>query len=187
LRIARAEAGSQKNFVDLDLAAIAEDVADLYGPLAEEKGIGFVADIRFGLRARGDRNLVAQALANLVDNAIKYTDAGSVSMSVIDRDGHPMYIVADTGSGVPDEFKDKVLERLFRLEESRTSPGSGLGLSLVSAVAKSHGMELTLLDNHPGLRVELKFPKSEPIMLAPPVKAIEDKSTPEEPGRIAAE
>jgi signal transduction histidine kinase len=184
LRIARAEAGSQKTFVDLDLGLIAEDVADLYGALAEEKGLGFVVDIRPGLRARGDRNLVAQALANLVDNAIKYTDAGSVTLSLTERDKRPLFVVADTGPGIPDEFKGKVVERLFRLESSRTSPGSGLGLSLVAAVAKSHNLELVLLDNHPGLRVELRFPRSEPAAL--PAPATESLPAPE-PQRAAAE
>ena len=187
LRIARAEAGSQKSFVELDLASIAEDVADLYAPLAEEKNVGFVTDIRPGLVARGDRNLVAQAVANLVDNAIKYTAAGSVTLCVTERDGRPTFVVSDTGSGIPDEFKGKVLERLFRLEQSRTSPGSGLGLSLVSAVAKSHGLDLTLLDNHPGLRVELKFPKRDAAALPPPVKAITHRPLAEEPPRAAAE
>ena len=189
LRIARAEAGSQKTFVDLDLGTIAEDVADLYGPPAEEKGLSFVTEFQPGVRARGDRNLIAQALANLVDNAIKYTDVGSVSLCLMMRNNRPMFVVTDTGSGVPDEYKGKVLERLFRLEQSRTSPGSGLGLSLVAAVAKSHGLDLTLTDNHPGLRVELAFLVAEPARLVPPVKAIEDKSRdrtqPEEPRRAA--
>jgi len=164
LRIARAEAGSQRNFVDLDLVSITEDVADLYGPLAEEKGLAFASDIKPGLLARGDRNLVAQALANLVDNAIKYTETGSVTISVTDRDHRAVLVVADTGAGIADEHKDKVLERLVRLEQSRTSPGSGLGLSLVAAVAKSHGIELLLRDNNPGLRVELIFPRVEAVV-----------------------
>ena len=158
LRIARAEAGLQKNFADLDLVSIIEDVADLYGPLAEDKRLEFICDVKSGLRVRGDRNLVAQALANLVDNAIKYTDSGNVRMLATERDGRPMFIVADTGPGIEDKNKERVLERLVRLEQSRTSPGSGLGLSLVAAVAKSHGIELALRDNNPGLRVELTFP-----------------------------
>lgn len=161
LRIARAEAGSQKNFVDLDMPAIIEEVADLYGPLAEDKELTFVSDAKPGLKARGDRNLVAQALANLVDNAIKYTETGTIVISATERDGRAMVVVSDTGPGIADADKDKVLERLVRLEQSRTSPGSGLGLSLVKAVAKSHGLELTLKDNHPGLRVELVFPRIE--------------------------
>lgn len=158
LRVARAEAGSQSSFVDVDLHAIAEDVADLYGPLAEDKGVNFVTRFEPGLSARGDPNLIAQALANLIDNAVKYTDKGSVTAVLTRQDGCPVFIVADTGPGIPDGFKDKVLERLFRMEQSRTSPGSGLGLSLVAAVAKSHALDLKLEDNTPGLRVTLRFP-----------------------------
>ncbi len=158
LRVARAEAGAQSSFVEVDLHAIAEDVADLYGPLAEDKGVNFVTRFEPGLSARGDPNLVAQALANLIDNAVKYTDKGSVTAVLTRQNGCPVFIVADTGPGIPDGFKDKVLERLFRMEESRTSPGSGLGLSLVAAVAKSHGLGLKLEDNTPGLRVTLRFP-----------------------------
>ena len=158
LRVARAEAGSQSSFIELDLHAIAEDVADLYGPLAEDKGVSFVTRFEPGLTARGDPNLVAQALANLIDNAVKYTDEGSVTAILTQQNGCPAFIVADTGPGVPEAFKDKVLERLFRLEQSRTSPGSGLGLSLVAAVAKSHDLELKLDDNTPGLRVTVRFP-----------------------------
>ena len=158
LRIARAEAGSQRNFVDINLNALAEEVVDLYGPLAEEKGLEFVTQFDEGLSARGDPNLIAQALANLIDNAVKYTQKGAVTVALTQRDGRPAFIVADTGPGIPEAYRGKVLERLFRLEQSRTSPGSGLGLSLVSAVAKSHGLDLKLEDNMPGLRVVLRFP-----------------------------
>jgi len=158
LRIARAEAGSQRNFVDINLHALAEDVVDLYGPLAEEKGLDFAVHLRENLTARGDPNLIGQALANLIDNAIKYTTEGGVTVALTESDGRPAFIVSDTGPGVPEAYRDKVLERLFRLEQSRTSPGSGLGLSLVSAVAKSHGLDLKLEDNRPGLRVTLQFP-----------------------------
>ncbi|TAL02077.1 MAG: HAMP domain-containing histidine kinase [Rhodospirillaceae bacterium] len=187
LRIARAEAGSQRNFVDLDLVAITEDVADLYGPLAEEKGLTFASDIKPGLRARGDRNLVAQALANLVDNAIKYTETGSVTIAANERDGRAMLVVADTGPGIADAYKDKVLERLVRLEQSRTSPGSGLGLSLVAAVAKSHGLDLVLKDNNPGLRVELAFPRIEATVKATPPPMVPPAEKDAAPRQVAAE
>ncbi len=159
LRIARAEASSQRAFVDFDIHALAEEVVDLYSPLAEEKGLKFITQLEPGLSACGDPNLIAQALANLIDNAVKYTERGSVAVALTTQDGRPALVVADTGPGVPEAFRGKVLERLFRLEQSRTSPGSGLGLSLVAAVAKSHGMELTLEDNLPGLRVTLHFPR----------------------------
>lgn len=158
LRVARAEAGTQKNFVDVDLCALADEVADLYGPLAEEKGLGFITRFEPGLTVKGDPNLLAQALANLIDNAIKYTEDGAITVVLTRQKGQPVLFVGDTGPGIPDEYKDKVLERLFRLEQSRTSPGSGLGLALVAAVAKSHGLELKLEDNVPGLKVSLRFP-----------------------------
>lgn len=169
LRIARAEAGLQRNFVNLDLAAIGHDVAEMYQPLAEEKNVAFEVQLEAGVGGRGDRNLIAQALANLVDNAIKYTpENGKVTLSLSKRDGRPTFAVADSGPGVPDAYKDKVLQRLFRLEQSRTSPGSGLGLSLVNAVARSHGLQLKLEDNHPGLRVSLSFDQAVPVPVSEP-------------------
>jgi len=162
LRIARAEAGSQRNFAPVDLSALAEDVADMYSPLAEEKGLDFITEFQPGVIARGDPNLIAQALANLLDNAVKYTPQGHVTLALKQLDGRPTFVVSDSGPGVPPAYRDKVLERLFRLEQSRTSPGSGLGLSLVAAVAKSHGIELKLDDNMPGLRVTLRFPVQQP-------------------------
>ncbi len=178
LRIARAEAGSQRGFVDIDICALAEEVADLYSPLAEEKGLKFVTQFEPGLSTRGDPNLIAQALANLIDNAVKYTEHGSVSVSLTAKHGRTALVVADTGPGVPEAYRGKVLERLFRLEQSRTSPGSGLGLSLVAAVAKSHGAELKLEDNAPGLRVTLLFP-------APRSAADESKSADGKAEKIA--
>jgi signal transduction histidine kinase len=186
LRIARAEAGSQKNFSDLDFLALVEEVADLYGPLAEDKELTFVSDAKPGLKARGDRNLVAQALANLVDNAIKYTESGTVVISATEQDGRAMLVVSDSGPGVADADKEKVLERLVRLEQSRTSPGSGLGLSLVKAVAKSHGADLHLRDNNPGLRVELVFPKVEVAVLPKaPGEGTAEKKTPKDSDKNA--
>ncbi len=165
LRIARAEAGSARSFAKVDLNAIAEDVADMYSPLAEEKGLNFVTHFQPGVIARGDPNLIAQALANLLDNAIKYTQTGHVTVSLSQQDNRPVFVVADSGPGVPPAFRGKVLERLFRLEQSRTSPGSGLGLSLVAAVAKSHGLELMLDDNMPGLRVTMRFPAQQGVIV----------------------
>jgi len=186
LRIARAEAGSQRTFVEMNLHALAEEVVDLYSPLAEEKGLEFVTKLDSGLTARGDPNLIAQALANLIDNAVKYTEKGAVSVALTMQGGRPAFIVADNGPGVPEAYRGKVLERLFRLEQSRTSPGSGLGLSLVAAVAKSHGLELKLEDNTPGLRVTMRFP-AQPVTGdskssdAKSVKTARAKSLPDTP------
>jgi signal transduction histidine kinase len=191
LRIARAEAGLQRNFVPLDLAAIGEDVAEMYGPLAEEKGLSFTARFEPGLWAKGERNLVAQAVANLLDNAIKYSpEGGAVTVVSALIKGKPAFVVTDTGPGIPDEYKAKVLERLFRLEQSRTSPGSGLGLSLVQAVARSHNLDLKLEDNHPGLRVSLTFPAAEParptLQTGPQVPAASATPAPPKPDVKAA-
>jgi signal transduction histidine kinase len=154
LSIARAEAGSERtSFETVDLSELGRDLADLYGPLAEEKGLTFTSSCPPGLALQGNRHLLAQALANLLDNAIKYTPTGGrVTLS-----GHPgpVITVADSGPGIPAAERERVLERFVRLGPDRSTPGNGLGLSLVSAVAKLHGARLRLEDNHPGLRVSL--------------------------------
>jgi len=158
LRIARTEAGVQGNLEELDIVSIVRDVADLYEPLADEKGLQFETRLSPVQKISGDRQLIAQAFSNLVDNAVKYTQSGGKVTIVAEQDqGLSSFVVADTGPGIPPEYRERVLERMFRLEESRTSPGSGLGLSLVSAVAKSHNLDLKLEDNYPGLRVTLLF------------------------------
>lgn len=164
LTISQAEAGSRREqFAVVDLARIAEDVAELYEPLAEDKGIRLRVDLARGLCASGNRHLLSQAVANLVDNAIKYTpEGGVVAVLLSDGPDGPMLSVQDTGPGVPPQCRDKVLERFHRLESSRNAPGSGLGLSLVAAVAKLHGASLTLSDAEPGLRVSLAFPRCDP-------------------------
>jgi signal transduction histidine kinase len=154
LSIARAEAGSERAaFEPVDLSEVCRDLADLYGPLAEEKGLTFTSACPQGLVLQGNRHLLAQALANLLDNAIKYTPAGG-RVTLSGQSG-PVITVADTGPGIPEGERDRVLERFVRLDGDRSTPGNGLGLSLVSAVAKLHGATLRLEDNHPGLRVSL--------------------------------
>lgn len=165
LRIAQAEAGtSREDSQPLDMARIAGDAAELYAPLAEEQGLTLRTELTAGLTVRGNRHLLSQAVANLLDNAIKYTPAGGeVHVSLV-RDGNGCRLsVVDTGPGVPEAERSKVLTRFYRLERSRSTPGSGLGLSLVAAVARLHKASLFLVDNHPGqlspgLRVDLFFP-----------------------------
>lgn len=159
LRIARVEsAESRAAFADVRLADLVRDVADLYEPLAEEKGQRLVAQVADGVCVRGDRDLLFQALANLLDNAVKYTPpGGTISVGLENRANGPHLTVADSGPGVPAQARGKVFQRFFRLEESRTTPGSGLGLSLVAAVAQLHGAGVRLSDNQPGLRVTLEF------------------------------
>ena len=166
LGIAEAESGAQRgNLAELDAGLLATDVAELYTPLAEDKGITLTCEAGQGLAITGDRHLLSQALANLADNAVKYTPPGGAVTVVArrpDDSGDEIELaVADSGPGIPEADRERVLERFVRLEASRNSPGSGLGLSLVAAVARLHGAELVLEDNTPGLRVSLRFAATE--------------------------
>lgn len=159
LDIALAESGaSREQFQAVDLGQIAKDARDLYEPLAEDKGLEFDSEIADGLEIRGNRHLVFQALSNLLDNAVKYTPSGG-RIGLYGRRGEdgPVLEVADSGPGIPKESRDKVLARFARLDESRATPGSGLGLSLAAAVARLHDANLRLEDNRPGLRVIVDF------------------------------
>ena len=160
LTIAQAESGARRqDFTDVDLSGLAADVAELYEPLAEEKELSFHVELAPGVTVPGNRHLLSQALANLLDNAVKYTpEGGAIAVSLTAPTAGPELVVADTGPGVPPEYRELVLERFARLESSRNTPGSGLGLSLVAAAAGLHQARLTLADNHPGLRVTLTFP-----------------------------
>lgn len=163
LLIARAEAGAARDGMAwVDLSELARDAAELYEPVAEEAGLGFDVDIEPHLEYRGHRELLAQTIANLIDNAIKHAggEAGGSSIRLSVR-GRGMLgaevIVADNGPGVGVDDRERVLGRFVRLEQSRNTPGSGLGLSLVNAVTRLHGGELRLEDNRPGLRVVLSL------------------------------
>ena len=167
LSIARLEAGAGGDNRDrVDLAALVSDVAELYEPVAEERGIALKSQAARPLVLRGDRQLLGQAIANLIDNALKYgapAEGGNGYAPEVDVraeiDGDTAeIIVADRGPGVPAAERERVLGRFVRLEESRSEPGSGLGLSLVAAVARLHGGSLRLEDNEPGLRVVLVLP-----------------------------
>jgi signal transduction histidine kinase len=160
LRIARIEARARRaGFDRVDVQALARDVVELYEPLAEERGQKLV--LRGAASAAvvpGDRDLLFQALANLLDNAIKYTTAGGlVEISVAARPGAVELAVSDTGPGIPASERRKVFERFYRLESSRETPGNGLGLSLVEAVARLHDATIELADNRPGLRVLMRL------------------------------
>ena len=148
LRIARIEAEARSaEFKVLDLNALLRDVVELYEPLAESKNqsLSFVEDELVTLR--GDRDLLFQAIANLLDNAIKYTpNGGKVSVALLAHE----ICICDSGGGIPDDEKEKIFQRFYRGEQSRTTPGSGLGLSLVYAVSKLHAMSIAVKDNEPG-------------------------------------
>ena len=160
LSIAHAEAGgSRKDWDRVNLGAITRDIVELYQPLAEDRSHTFSARIQDGLHTvYGSRELLAQALANLLDNAIKYTPPGGViEITATGYNGKIEISVADNGPGIPEHLRQQALERFVRLDASRSAPGSGLGLSLVRAVAQLHDAELELADNHPGLKVTLRF------------------------------
>lgn len=175
LMIARLEAGSGRDtMTDFDAARVVEDVIELYEPSAEQEGLTISAEIEPQLIMRGNRELVGQALANLVDNAIKYglpqADAlasGRIEVTAARRPGMIEIGVADRGPGIPEADRGRVLDRFVRLEGARSRPGSGLGLSLAAAVARLHGGSLRLEDNAPGLRVVLAFPRGPAALPAP--------------------
>ena len=191
LMIARAESGEvREGMAEFDVAEVARDVGELYEPLAEDKGLTLEVEARSHAAVKGNRELVSQALANLVDNAIKYAAPpppyplpqaaeGRVGAGAINGERSAILVKADTeqdrivltvsdhGPGIPHADRYRVIDRFVRLERSRSLPGSGLGLSLVSAVARLHGGELKLEDNGPGLRARISLPR----VAAPPQQA----------------
>lgn len=159
LRIAQIEAGTRRaGFATVDLSAVFDTIVETYTAVAEDHGQTLSGRIAPGVTIRGDRELLTQLLANLIDNAIRHTPAGTMIEVLLDVDqDRPVGVVADTGPGVPADAREKVFRRFYRLDRSRTTTGSGLGLSLVAAVAELHGIAITLADNAPGLRVALDF------------------------------
>jgi len=184
LMIARAEAGTSfEGVADFDASSVARDVAELYEPVAEDHGVHLSLVLENGLALHGSRELVGQALANLVDNALKYgkpvaADAAEesgedgVAPLVLSAKRQGDFIelaVADHGPGISAEDRTRVRDRFVRLENSRSRPGSGLGLALAAAVARLHNGKLLVEDNNPGLRVTLVLPAAArtPPLLAP--------------------
>lgn len=171
LRIARVEAGTSLGVDEkVDLKAVIEDVCELYDPVAEEAGVTLETELSdTHIEISASRELVSQAVANLVDNAVKYASnnnaqAARVLVKLEKTSGNAVISVKDNGPGIPVEDYDHVTKRFTRLERSRTKPGSGLGLSLVSAVVKLHGGSLTFGDNAPGLIVNMTLPiKNKPV------------------------
>ncbi|MDE2024676.1 MAG: HAMP domain-containing histidine kinase [Gammaproteobacteria bacterium] len=158
LSIAQIKSGARRDWGEVDLASVCRDAAELYGPLAEEKSLKFSTNLGKVPAISGNRQLLAQAIGNLLDNAIKYTPAGGgVTLSLATNTTLPVITITDTGPGIPPELRAKALERFVRLDASRSQPGNGLGLSLVNAVAEHHGATLRLDDNRPGLRVSMEF------------------------------
>ena len=159
LGIAAAEAGAGRDAaVPLDLSEVARSAAELYEPVAEEKGFSMSQSIEPDVKICGDRHLLSQTLANLLDNALKYAGGGGLQICVFQSEGRAILEVADRGPGIPEADRATVFDRFVRLEPSRSTPGNGLGLSLVRAVAQRHHGTVALADNRPGLRVRLEFP-----------------------------
>jgi signal transduction histidine kinase len=159
LQISRAEAGiGRERFTAVDVAALLEDLVEIYGPLAEDRGFTLEASAPAGLQATLHRDFVNQALGNLIENALKYASGGSrIALTASEAQGTLLLEVADDGPGIPPERRDEALERFGRLDPARHLAGSGLGLPLVGAVARLHEGEIGLADNAPGLRVELRL------------------------------
>ncbi len=160
LRIAEIEAGARRSaFNAVDISSLLRDLAELYEAVAEDGGQILATEIPDGLLAYGDREMIQQAVANLLDNALKFSPSGgTIRLAASTAANRLDIVVADAGPGIPSAERDQAVERFFRGERARSTPGSGLGLALVQAVALLHGGSLTLADNAPGLRAVLGLP-----------------------------
>ena len=140
------------------MSGVAENVVDALAAVAEDAGQGLEADVQPGVQLHGDAELLTQMLVNLVENGIRHTPPGTtLTLRLAQTAAAVRLSVSDTGKGIPEAERERVFDRFYRLDQSRSTPGSGLGLSLVAAVAKLHGARVTLLDNRPGLRIVLDF------------------------------
>jgi signal transduction histidine kinase len=164
LRIAQIESGKRRaNFSDLDLSELLASLVSTYSAVAEDMGKALVSSIESNIWVRGDHELLTQLFVNLIENGLRHTPSGAtVSLSLARRDGRPIAEVADTGPGIPESERTNVFKRFYRLERSRSTPGAGLGLALVAAVADLHSARIELLDNKPGLKVVLQFKDTAP-------------------------
>jgi signal transduction histidine kinase len=160
LRIAEIESGTQRSrFTRVDLSGLAQHVCEAYETVAEDKMQRLAAGIEPGIGVLGDRDLLMQLMANLIENAITHCPPRTlIRIDVTRRSGHASLVVTDTGPGIPVAEREKVMRRFYRLERSRTTPGSGLGLPLVRAIATLHEAKLELSDATPGLCVQITFP-----------------------------
>jgi signal transduction histidine kinase len=161
LQIAQAEGrGVEMALEDLDLADLAREIVDLYQPEAGARGIALACNVTAGAQVRGNRQLLAQALVNLLENALKYVPTGGhVNVAVATRGPTAVLEVGDDGPGVPVEDRQRILQPFIRLERDRQQAGSGLGLSLVAAVIRLHRATIELLDHQPGLLVRCQLPR----------------------------
>jgi signal transduction histidine kinase len=157
LRIAEIESGRRRGgFTRVDLAQVCANVFELYEPLAEAKPVAFTLDAPAPLPVRGDFELLVEAIANLVDNAIKFTpEGGAVTVAATTIGDWPAVRVTDNGPGIPGGERNHIFERFYRSSKTRHIPGSGLGLSMVAAIADLHGFDLRVEDNRPGAVFEI--------------------------------
>ncbi len=162
LEIAQTEAKSFRGeWKTVDLSKLLKQLGELYQELAESKGVPLIIAVQDELAVTGNRHLLAQAVSNLLDNAIKYTDTGGqIILDASQQHQIVMINISDNGVGIPADKYGLVLERFFRLDSARSTSGNGLGLSLVKAVINLHGASLEFEDNHPGLVVRLMFVKN---------------------------
>lgn len=161
LKISELEANTEfRHFELCDLNQIMDNLVEFYEPYAAEKQISLANAIVGPVVIHGEKNLLTQAFANLIDNAIKFTGSGGhIQIGCLMEERRVDIFVADDGPGIPQAFRDKVFEKFFRLEESRNTKGNGLGLSLVAAVARIHNATVALEDNAPGLKATISFPQ----------------------------
>jgi signal transduction histidine kinase len=162
LSIAQVESSSQRrDWAEVDLSTLTEELADMYTAVAEEENLTLSYHADADLHIHGNRQLLAQAITNLLDNAVKYTPAGgTIQLDATRQNGNIIITVSDNGPGIPAEQREQVFKRFTRLDNARSTPGNGLGLSLVKAVAELHGASVQLADNQPGLKASLKLPVS---------------------------
>jgi signal transduction histidine kinase len=162
LRIAQIEAGTRRaGFKPVDLTAIFDQVVDAYKAVAEDQGKALTLSIARNIKSFGDRDLLMQMLVNLLENALHHTGPGTkIELSLQNTESGPCAVVSDNGPGIPVDERQKIFERFYRLDASRSTPGSGLGLALVSAVAALHDIKITLDDNKPGLKITLDFSRT---------------------------
>jgi signal transduction histidine kinase len=159
LRIAQIEACFQEiEFTSVNLSALIQELVEFYSPFAEEHEHKLYGSVEPELRVKGDAELLTQALCNLIENAIRHSRPGAVQIGAGRRARAVLVDVADPGPGIPPEFRDKVFQRFFRLERSRTTPGTGLGLSLVAAVAKVHVAKVEFADDGEQFSVQILLP-----------------------------
>ena len=156
LEIGRAEAGvGRQEFSDFDLVDLLQAICEIYQPIAEEQGVSLAVDAPTNVPYSGNRQLIGRAVANLIENALKYAGGDEIRLTAADLGNAAEIIVGDRGPGIPPELRDDAMRKYRRLEEARTTEGSGLGLAMARAVGRLHGGDIVLEDNDPGLRVRL--------------------------------